>query len=190
VSLSEFHTIEMSPESNTPTLRLIAIVCLAIGSVLGMAGAFVPSAELRAILWNIDGTALVVAAAALAVIFFKRGEDLAAAGYIVFAVAEGVIMTSNGVSALAGAPQFASGTSLWAAALVMISSARIYPMLVRILGFAAAGLFAISSFSALAGYPVNAMSSPLPFFAYPVFVGTMIGWIWTLLRMRTTAAAG
>ena len=174
----------MNTESYDRNLRIVAVAGLAVGSILGMAGSFVQAAGLRAMLWNIDGTALVVAAAVLALIFLKRGQDLVAAGCIVFAVAEGVVMTSNGIDLAVGAPQFASGISLWAAALAMISAGRVFPAIVRLLGIVAAVLFAITAFRIFGGEPLHALSKPLPSLAYPVFVATMVGWIWTILRIR------
>lgn len=172
----------MTNISSDRNLTTPAVLCLAIGAALGMAGSLVPSAPLRAILWGIDGAALVVAAAMLAVIFFKRGEDLAAAGYIVFAVAQGLVVSGSAMSLTEAAPSFATGILLWAAALVMIGVARVYPTVVRLLGFAAAVLFAITALRILGGAPLDALSKPLPTLAYPVFVATMIGWIVTLLR--------
>jgi len=172
----------MKNETTAHNLRILAVACLAIGAALGLAGSFVPSAALRGILWGIDGTALVVAAAVLAVIFFKRGQDLVAAGYVVFAVGQGLVVSGSAMTLAAAAPSFGAGIALWAAALVMISVARVYPVIVRLLGFAAAVLFAITALSILGGGPLDALSKPLPFFAYPVFVATMIGWIVTLLK--------
>jgi hypothetical protein len=34
------------------------------------------------------------------------------------------------------------------------------------------------------GIPLTPLSSPLPFFAYPFFVATFAGWIWTLLKVE------
>ena len=51
----------------------IAAVALVIGALLGMAGTFVPSAELRSLAWGVDGTALVVGSALLAVYHFRQG---------------------------------------------------------------------------------------------------------------------
>jgi len=48
-------------------LRVVAAAGLVIGALLGMAGSFAPSAELRALAWGVDGTALIVASALLVV---------------------------------------------------------------------------------------------------------------------------
>ena len=67
-------------------------------------------------------------------------------------------------------------------ALTLISVPRVFPMFVRLLGFAAAILFAVTAARIFAGTQLTPLSRPLPFFAYPVFVATFVGWIWTLLK--------
>ena len=70
-------------------LKVVASVGLAMGGALGMAGTFAPSASLRGLAWGIDGTALVTAGAILALVFNRMGQDLVAAGCLVFAIGEG-----------------------------------------------------------------------------------------------------
>lgn len=53
----------------------LASVGLAVGGVLGLAGTFAPSASLRGLAWGIDGLALVMASALLAVLHFRKGHD-------------------------------------------------------------------------------------------------------------------
>ena len=76
-------------------LRLIAAIGLVIGAVLGMAGTFAPSASLRGLAWGLDGTALIVAAALLTIHHCRRGNDLVAAGFLVFVVGEGLILSCS-----------------------------------------------------------------------------------------------
>jgi hypothetical protein len=45
-----------------------------------MAGSFAPTAELRGLAWAVDGIALVVGSALLAVHHLRRGNELLAAG--------------------------------------------------------------------------------------------------------------
>ncbi len=52
----------------------VAPICLIAGAVLGLGGSFAPSASLRGLAWGIDGIALVVAAALLAVHLLRRGQ--------------------------------------------------------------------------------------------------------------------
>ena len=56
--------------------RLISSGGLVIGSALGMAGTFVPSAHVRGLLWGLDGIALVVATALLAIHYFRKSSDI------------------------------------------------------------------------------------------------------------------
>ena len=63
-----------------------------------------------------------------------------------------------------------------------MSTPKSFHIIVRLLGFLASILFAIVAIQIFAGVHFVATTSPLPFFAYPVLVGTMIGWIWALLR--------
>ncbi|MBM3487958.1 MAG: hypothetical protein FJX67_15220 [Alphaproteobacteria bacterium] len=68
--------------------------------------------------------------------------------------------------------------------LALVSAPSFYPVIVRLLGLVASILFAIVAVQTFVGVPVDAKSSPLPFFGYPVLVATMIGWIWSLLRAK------
>lgn len=147
-----------------------------------MAGTFAPTPALRGIAWGIDGVSLVIAGAVLTLLYFRQDRDLVAAGFLVFTVGQGLILSTAAMDPAASAPSFGAGTSLWASALVLVGIPRVFPVPVRLLGLAAAVLFAVTSLRIFAGAPVTALSSPLPFFAYPVLVATMIGWIWSLLK--------
>ena len=149
-----------------------------------MVGSFTPSDALRGLAWGIDGVSLVIASAVLAVLFFRRGQDLVAAGFIVFAVGQGLVVSGSAMSLAASIPSFGAGASLWAAALVLISLPRTFPLAVRGLGIVAALMFAATAVQIYYGVPLHPKSEPLPFFAYPVFVATLFGWIWTLWRKR------
>ena len=147
-----------------------------------MAGSFAPSDALRGLAWGIDGVSLVIASALLSVYFHRKGEDIVAAGYIVFAVGQGLVVPGSAMSLAASTPSFGAGASLWAAALVLVSIPRVFPLAVRLLGFAAAVMFAVTAAQIFYGVPLDPKSEPLPFFAYPVFVATLFGWIWTLWK--------
>ena len=147
-----------------------------------MAGSFAPSDALRGLAWGIDGVSLVIASALLSVLFYRKGEDLVAAGYIVFAVGQGLVVSGSAMTLAASTPSFGAGASLWAAALILVSIPRVFPIAVRLLGFAAAVMFAATAAQIFYGVPLHPKSEPLPFFAYPVFVATLFGWIWTLWK--------
>jgi hypothetical protein len=53
---------------------------------------------------------------------------------------------------------------------------------VRLLGLGTSILFAATAGQIFAGVQIPPTSSPLPFYAYPFFVATFVGWMWTLLK--------
>ena len=167
---------------NDRPLRILGSIGLAVSGALGLAGSFAPTATLRGLAWGLDGTALVMACAVLTLLFFRRGQDLVAAGFLVFAVGEGLVVACSAMELNASIPLFGAGTGLWAMALFLISAPRVFPLPVRLLGLAAGVLFAVVALQIFAGAQLTPLSHPLPFNAYPVFVATFAGWISTLLR--------
>lgn len=149
-----------------------------------MAGTFAPTASLRGLAWGLDGTGLVMASAVLTLTFYRRGQDLVASGFLVFAIGQGLILSGAAMDLAASGPSFGAGTSLWATALVLISVPSAFPLLVRCLGFAAALLMGATALQIFAGAQITPTTSPLPFYAYPLLVATLAGWIWTLLKME------
>ena len=57
------------------------------------------------------------------------------------------------------------------------------PLWVRGTGFVAAFLFAATALQVFFGQMLTPLSQPLPFFAYPFLVATLLGWAWTHYRM-------
>jgi hypothetical protein len=112
------------------------------------------------------------------------GQDLVAAGFLVFAIGEGVILSSSAMDLDASVPFFGAGSGLWATALALISLPPVFAFSVRTLGLLAASMFASTALQIFSGIPLTPLSSPLPFFAYPFFVATFAGWIWTLLKVE------
>lgn len=164
------------------TITHFAPAALLVGSAFGMAGTFVSSASVRGIAWGIDGVALIVAFALLSVHFTGRGNVVLGAGFLTFLAGQTLVL-ATAASDLSGASKvFGAGTALWAAALLMVSSERYAPPLLRMAGVLAAALFAATAAQILWGVPLDALSKPLPFFAYPALVATLLGWAWTLWR--------
>lgn len=164
------------------SMKRLASGCLVVGAILGMAGSFAPSDALRGLAWGIDGTALVVAAALLTIHYFRLGQELVASGFLVFAIGESLVLSGAAMKLIDSGPSFAAGAFLWAAGLVLVSAAPVFTLVVRVLGYAAAALFTITALRILAGAAITPLSSPLPFYAYPVLVAVMLGWVFTLLR--------
>ena len=170
-------------------LRVVAAAGLVVGAVLGIAGTFVPSAELRGLAWGIDGVALVVASALLAVYYLRQGDLQLAAGFLVFLAGETLIVSGSAMDLAASAPTFAGGAGLWAAALALVSASPAMPTLVRITGAIAAILLAITAAQIFAGADLTPLSQPLPFYAYPFLGITLVGWAWTHARPVSAQAA-
>ncbi len=164
------------------SITITASTGLLIGGILGMVGSFVPSASLRSLAWGIDGIGLIVAGALLVVYYFRKGEDSTAVGFLIFILGEALILSSSGINLDANVPTFGAGTALWAASLLLISFQKVFPLFIRGTGFIAAALFAIVAVQIFIGQPLNALTEPLPFFAYPFFAATIFGWAWKLLR--------
>ena len=57
-------------------------------------------------------------------------------------------------------------------------------MPIRIAGLVGAALFAFVAVRIFLGEQLLPTASPLPFFAYPFLVFTLLGWIWSLFRER------
>lgn len=150
-----------------------------------MAGTFAPSPSLRGLASGIDGIALVMACALLTLRFFRMGQEIVAAGFLVFAIGESLLVSGAAMDLASSAPSFGGGVGLWAAGLVMISVPPVFPMAVRLLGFAAALLFAVTASRIFGGAQITALSQPLPLFAYPLLVATFAGWIVTHLKSST-----
>ena len=147
-----------------------------------MVGTFVPSASVRALLWGLDGVALIVATALLTIHHFRRENDVVAAGFLVFVAAETLIVSTAAMDLVASGPVFAAGVGLWAASLTLISAPNVMPLWVRVVGLIAALLFAVVAVQLFLGHALTPLSQPLPFFAYPFLVTTLLGWAWVHYR--------
>lgn len=164
------------------TLNRFAAGGLLVGAGFGLAGTLVASPELQASLWAIDSVALVIATSLLTLKYSRAGSEIVSAGFLVFAIGEGVLLSGTAAGPRASVPAFAAGAALWAAALALISAPGGLSGWLRLLGGVAACLFAITAGRIYTGEVLLPTSSPLPFFAYPFLVATLLGWAWMLLR--------
>jgi hypothetical protein len=167
---------------------VLAPICLVLGALLGIAGTFVPP-PLRGLAWAVDGVALVTAGALLVVHYLRQNEDLLAGGFVVFTIGQALVLSGAAMSIDASVPSFAAGAALWAVSLAMISTPGVMPLPVRVLGFVACALFALMSMQVFAGHALTPLSEPLPLFAYPVLVATMLGWAWSCRLPPNVAAS-
>jgi hypothetical protein len=164
-------------------IKILASLGLALGAVFGLAGNFAPSASLRGLAWGIDGLGLVMASALLALTYFRRGQDLVAAGFLVFLVGQSIIVSGAAMDLASSVPSFGAGVGMWALALGLISAPDVFPFVVRLLGLTSSALFATTAVRIFTGAPILPTSQPLPFYIYPLFVATLIGWIVTFWRL-------
>ena len=171
----------------TKSVRVLASLGLALGGIFGMIGTFAPSDSLRGLAWGIDGLALVMASALLTVALFRVGHDMLASGFLVFAVGQGLIVSGAATSLASSTPSFGAGAGLWAVALALISTPSVLPPVARALGAVTAVLFGVTALQIFGGVALVPTSSPLPFFAYPIFVATLGAWIWVLITDRLDA---
>jgi len=167
------------------SIVIIAAIGLFVGCILGMCGSIVSSPEFRSVAWGTGSASLILAAALLTVFYFRKGYDLLAAGFLIYAIAETAVFSSCATDLDRNIPSFAAGAFLWALSIAVLSVQKAFPLFVRCTGIIAAISFAIVSILIFTGHPVNALAKPLPFFAYPFFAATLAGWGWTLLRKHS-----
>src|SRR5436190_14726164 len=99
-------------------LNLLSIIGLALGAIFGMAGTLVTHPHLQQIFWAIDSAGLVMATSLLSLKFFRKGNDVVAAGFLVFSIGEGVLLSGTAAGAAGSVSAFAAGTALWSTALL------------------------------------------------------------------------
>lgn len=166
------------------TVDLIPITGLVLGATFGIGGTLVSSDGLRQIFWLIDGVGVIVATSLLAVRFLRSGDDTIAAGFIVFALGETLLVSGTAAGLEASVPSFGGGVALWSAGLLLISIPKRLAGWVRAAGVVAALLFTGVAARIFLGEKLLPTSQPLPYFAYPLVVLTFLGWIVTILRGR------
>jgi hypothetical protein len=180
--LSEYAAVIKKSFMNERSIKIIAATGLMLGGIFGMVGSFVSPASLRCLAWGSDGVGIIVASALLSINYFRKGLDMTAAGFLIFALGESLILSSCGIDLDANLSSFGAGTSLWAASLFVISFQKTYPLFIRFTGLLTAVLFSVVAVQIFKGSHLNGLTKPLPFYAYPFFVITIFGWVWTLLR--------
>lgn len=174
----------------TANLRILAIAGLIAGGVLGMAGSIVSASDVRSLCWAIDGVGVIIAAAILALTFVRSGRLEVAAGFLIYAIGESVMLGGTAMSLEGSIPAFAAGTALWSAGLTLTSVPRVFAIWTRLAGLISAVLFGIVSLSIFRGIPLTPIAHPLPFFAYPFLVLTFVGWIAAILKFEAAAGSG
>lgn len=169
--------------------RIVITIGLVIGGVLGMVGTMVTQQNVRAIAWGIDGTALVMATCLLALRYFRKGNDFVAAGFLVYAIGEAVMLGGTAGTLESSVPAFAAGMAMWSAGLLLTGIPREFALWARLASVVGAILFAITSARIFWGEMILPITRPLPYFAYPFLVLSFAGWIWALFTADKRIAA-
>jgi hypothetical protein len=164
---------------------ITAATGLVIGALLGLIGSIIPFDTFRNITWGIGSGSLILAALALVMFYFRKGWDLVAVGFLAYALAEAVVFSSCATSIGNNSGTLGAGVFLWALSIAMLSFQNVFPVFVRITGSIASVLFAVCALRIFAGDSLNALSKPLPYFAYPFFAVTLVGWAWTLVKRHS-----
>jgi hypothetical protein len=102
------------------SVNIVAAIGLAVGGLFGLMGTLLTERNLQAASWAIDGVGLVIATALLTLKFFRKG-DVVAAGFLVFAIGESVMLAGTAGPLAGSVPSFAAGTALWSCALLLTS---------------------------------------------------------------------
>lgn len=162
--------------------NMIAGIGLALGGLLGMVGTVVAARNLQSVCWAVDGVGLIVAGIILALKYFREGNDLVAAGFLVFSMGSGVMLVGTATTLQASIPSFGAGTALWVAGLMLVSLPSEFAIWARLAGVIGSMLFALVSAKIFWGEQLLPIARPFPYFAYPFLVLALAGWIWKLCR--------
>ena len=163
-------------------LNLLAAIGLVIGAKSSAwSAAWSHKTTLRSAAWGLDGTAMgIVAGSFWRSAFFPEGKqfDAIAAGFLVYAIGEAVMLGSTAASLETSIPAFAAGV----ASLVGWAFPHQFPQCIRHLDAhrrESSQPFCLRSLLRVYFRAIRSRLSPgqLPYFAYPILVITFIGWI-------------
>lgn len=164
-------------------INLLAAIGLAIGAGFGMSGSFVSDPVTQIVLYEISSVGLTAACVLLGIKFLRDQQDIIAAGFLLFAIAEAVMTAGAALGQVGGQPSFGAGMALYVPSFLLISIPKGFQLWNRITGIAAAIPFAIGASKIFLGELVPSTSA-LPGAGYGLLTITIIGWIITLLRER------
>lgn len=172
-------------ESSMP-YRILTVVGLAIGAVLGFGGNFIHVGQAQNVVYVISSLGIIMGSALLAAWFARQGRDTVAIGYALLALAEGILLSGLFLSANtptdpAAYASFAAGVALYPVALLLASIPPAFPLWTRIAGALAAIPFAAHALLSLLGYAPNP-SGPLASIGYVLLTLTIVGWSIAVLR--------
>ncbi len=167
--------------------RVTIAVGLLVGVVLGMAGNIPPEGWLQTMLFAMSSIGLTVAGVLLVLREARRGADLVAAGFAIFAVAEIIIWVGGGTTGSASEAPFAAATLFYVPALLLISIPLRFFLWTRVAGALAAVPFGVHAVVfLLGGNPVEVLEIA----GYFLLSVTVIGWVVDVVRSTRAADGG
>ena len=165
--------------------RILIVIGLAIGAVLGFGGKFLPAGPPHNIAHALSSLGIIMGSALLVAWFARQGKSTVSVGFALLALAEGIILSGPFLLASAptfpGAYTFAAGVALYAVALPLASVPPAFPLWTRIAGALAAIPFAAYALLWLLGRS-PAPSEPLASIGFVLFIVAIVGWMITVLR--------
>jgi hypothetical protein len=170
--------------------RILIVIGLAIGAVLGLGGNFLPAGSPQNVTYTLSSLGIIMGSAHFAAWFARRDHSIVAVGFALLALAESISL--SGIFLLASAPTFpgaytfAAGVALYAVALPLMSVPPAFPLWTRIIGTLAAIPFAAYALLWLLGRSPTP-SGPLASIGYVLLIVAIVGWVITVLRVAPSS---
>ena len=180
--MSEVAEAPATARTGAPSRHRILIAAgFAIGAVFGMTGNVLPAGAPQDVAWVVSSLGLMMSSALFAAWFARRGHDIVAVGFALFALAEGVIVSGGTPTDPGGEASFAGAAALYALALLLIGVPAVLPVWTRIVGSLAAAPFGVHGLLWRLGEAPES-SGPFAGAGYMLLTIAVVGWIVSVLR--------
>lgn len=167
--------------------QVIVTVGLLVGVVLGIIGNIPAEGWLQNLLFAVSSIGLTVAGVLLVLRETRRGADLVAAGFAIFAAAEIIIWVGGGTTGSASEAPFAAATLFYVPALLLISVPQRFALWARAAGALAAVPFGVHAVVFLLG---GNPAEILEIAGYLLLSVAVIGWVVDVVRSTRAADGG
>ena len=164
--------------------RVIIVGGLLVGVVLGMAGNVPQEGWLQTLLYAVSSVGLTAATALLILREARRGNDLVAAGFAIFTIAEIIVWVGGGPTGPGGEAPFAAAVLFYVPALLLISVPPRFAFWTRAAGALAALPFGIHAVVFLLG---GNPAEVLQIAGYLLLSVAVIGWAVDVVRSARSA---
>ena len=159
----------------------LSVIGLALGAFFGMIGSFLTNPQVQIGFYEISSVGLTWAGVLLGIRFLQEKEELISAGFFLLAIGEAVMSSGTTLGEVGGQAAFGAGIAIYVPSFLLISVPKRFPLLVRITGILASIPFLIASVKIFMGEEVYS-SSGVTGAGYGLFVLTIIGWIFYILK--------